>query len=36
MGVTLGYCGTLRYPHLVRIAGTTDRLTPLLAPLPGR
>lgn len=29
---TLDYRGTLRYPHLVRIAGTTDYLTPLLMP----
>lgn len=27
---TLAYRGTLRYPHLVRIPGTTDYLTPLL------
>jgi len=26
------YRGGLRYPHLQRIAGTPDRLTPLLAP----
>jgi predicted metalloprotease with PDZ domain len=30
--VTLAYDGGLRYPHLARIAGTPDRLSPLLAP----
>lgn len=29
--VTIPYAGPLRYPHLERIPGTPDRLTPLLA-----
>lgn len=33
---TLGYRGTLRYPHLQRITGKPDRLVELLAPLPAR
>ena len=30
--VTLPYAGPLRYPHLMRIPGLEDRLTPLLSP----
>jgi len=29
---TIPYRGTLRYPHLARVAGRLDTLTPLLAP----